>query len=162
MQPLSLKFLTIDVDGWDTHDQMGPKENGYFYRLLSSLDQALKAFLQDLQANSRGNVRVVIVSEFGRPLHENGTRGLDHGRGGVAITISPEGSNEGGKVHTRSFSLQQNKLEDERDIAVTIDHREILGHVLANKARMLSRNDLRVIFPQNSAEDKIILDYSFS
>lgn len=156
----TVKYLTIDVEGWDTHDQIGAKNNGYFYRLLSSLDKALGAFLKDIEGK-RENVRVVIVSEFGRPLHENGTMGLDHGRGGLAITIAPKGSNEGGNIYSRNFSLQRDKLEDERDIAVTIDHREILGHILTEKARLIAVNDLKTIFPQKSESDKVVLNYKF-
>lgn len=140
----TLRFLTVDVEGWDTHDLMGPKEGGYFYKLLNNFDQSLGTFLKDI-AGKRDNVHIVIVSEFGRPLQENGTLGLDHGRGGLAITIGPKG--EGGKVNVKpEWSLRQDKLEEGRDITVTTDHREILASILKRSNPALG-SQLSQIFP---------------
>lgn len=93
----------------------------------------------------RDNVQVVIVSEFGRPLQENGTLGLDHGRGGLAISIGPRG--EGGRVFSQGWSLKPEKLADGRDVAVTIDHRELLGNILI-KTDPSIENKLGAIFPK--------------
>jgi uncharacterized protein (DUF1501 family) len=153
----SLRFLTIDVDGWDTHNVMGPQRGGYFYNLLSSFDLALGAFLKDLEGK-RDNVRVVIVSEFGRPLQENGTLGLDHGRGGIAISIGPKG--EGGRVYSQGWSLRPDKLADGRDVAVTIDHRELLGNVLI-KTDPSIENKLSTIFPK-ARDEKIDLNFKLA
>ena len=36
-------------------------------------------------ARQNGRTRVVVLSEFGRTAAENGTRGTDHGHGGLAL-----------------------------------------------------------------------------
>jgi len=152
----TLKYLTIDVDGWDTHDLMGPKAGGYFHNLLKAFDKALGQFMADI-APVRDKVRIVIISEFGRPLRENGTQGLDHGRGGLAITIGPRG--EGGRIYSQGFTLSS--LEDNRDIKVTLDHRELLGHILKKANPRITDATLATIFPR-AASDSIALTFTIA
>jgi len=152
----TLKFLTIDVEGWDTHDVMGPKNGGYFQKLLASFDKAIGQFVKDLE--NRRNVRIVIISEFGRPLRENGTLGLDHGRGGLAITIGPK--NDGGKIVAEQLNLKD--LEDDRDIKVNIDHRELIGSALIKSKLVSSDMELATAFPQSEEEkNRVKLVYKY-
>ena len=47
---------------------------------------AIKAFLDDMSSWGRAQeVVVMVVSEFGRRVTENGSLGTDHGHGGVAF-----------------------------------------------------------------------------
>lgn len=64
------------IGGFDTHaNQQGTHDN-----LLREVGDSLKAFLEDLKkAGSSERVLVLVFSEFGRRLAENGSGGTDHG-----------------------------------------------------------------------------------
>ena len=73
---LSTSIYYTHLDGFDTH-------SGQFQQhaaLLRELGSALPAFLDDLEkAGVSERVLVLIFSEFGRRLAENGSGGTDHG-----------------------------------------------------------------------------------
>lgn len=79
---VGVKVVTVERDGWDTHeDQAGP-----LAELLTELRDAVLAFAKDM--GSRPYV-LLIQSEFGRRIAENGSGGTDHGRGGVTLLTGP-------------------------------------------------------------------------
>jgi uncharacterized protein (DUF1501 family) len=92
---VGLEVACLDVGGWDTHIAQGGSE-GAMAGLLLSLAQGLQAFYTDL-ADKAGQLLVVIMSEFGRRLKENGGLGTDHGHGGVMLLLG--GHIAGGRVH---------------------------------------------------------------
>jgi uncharacterized protein (DUF1501 family) len=64
------------LDGFDTHSAQLQQHAG----LLRELGASLAAFLDDLEkADEAGRVLVLVFSEFGRRLAENGSGGTDHG-----------------------------------------------------------------------------------
>jgi uncharacterized protein (DUF1501 family) len=65
------------------------------------------------------------MSEFGRTAHENGNGGTDHGHGNVMWLLG--GTVVGGKVHGTWPGLTQDRLYQQRDLAVTTDFRAVLG-----------------------------------
>lgn len=66
-------------NGYDTHSA----QYGSHYQLLSTLAGSLKAFLDDLKAAKLSDrVAVLVFSEFGRTVVENGSAGTDHGTSG--------------------------------------------------------------------------------
>src|SRR5205823_10023749 len=71
-------FYTLQ-SGYDTHSaQLFTHSN-----LLFDLANSLKAFLDDLAAAKLADrVAVLLFSEFGRTVHENGSGGTDHGTAG--------------------------------------------------------------------------------
>lgn len=70
------RLLHLGLSGFDTHARQLPTHAA----LLQQLDQALEAFLADLHAHGQQDrVLVVVHSEFGRRLAENGSLGTDHG-----------------------------------------------------------------------------------
>jgi uncharacterized protein (DUF1501 family) len=65
--------------GYDTHS----RQLDDHARLLGELAGALAAFLDDLASAGReGDALVLVFSEFGRAVAENGSRGTDHGTAG--------------------------------------------------------------------------------
>jgi uncharacterized protein (DUF1501 family) len=64
--------------------------------LLRSLVEGLNAFYPDLSEQT-GQILVVVMSEFGRRLKENGGLGTDHGHGGLMLLLG--GNIKGGQVH---------------------------------------------------------------
>ncbi|MHC4897071.1 MAG: DUF1501 domain-containing protein [Planctomycetota bacterium] len=78
-----------DTGGFDNHAneiQQGTPELGRFNDLLTGMSGAIKAFLDDIKAYGYDKkVVVMLFSEFGRRVGENGSLGTDHGHGGVAF-----------------------------------------------------------------------------
>ena len=76
--------LTLAQGGYDTHSNQADRH----YRLLSQLAAALTGFERGLQQlPNRPDVTLLAVSEFGRRLKENGSRGTDHGSASVALLL---------------------------------------------------------------------------
>ncbi|MCO8123300.1 DUF1501 domain-containing protein [Stieleria sp. TO1_6] len=66
-------------DGYDTHAAQLPSHS----RLLREFSDAIKAFLDDVEASGLSDrVCVMGFSEFGRRVAENGSEGTDHGTAG--------------------------------------------------------------------------------
>ena len=77
------RIAALAFDGWDTHVNEGGA-TGRLARLLGGLDGAIEAFETGL--GRPGPTRsIVVVTEFGRTAHINGTIGTDHGTGTVAF-----------------------------------------------------------------------------
>jgi uncharacterized protein (DUF1501 family) len=73
---LSTPIYYTHLDGFDTHAGQLPQHA----RLLNELGSSLKAFLDDLEKSGDAErVLVLVFSEFGRRLGENGSVGTDHG-----------------------------------------------------------------------------------
>jgi uncharacterized protein (DUF1501 family) len=74
------------LGGFDTHAY----QTSVHAALLNDLDGALTAFQRDLIASGvADHVVTVVFSEFGRRVHENGSRGTDHGHGGPVLVLGP-------------------------------------------------------------------------
>ncbi len=109
--------------GYDTHSAQANSHSS----LLFSLSRALKAFVDDLKANQLDERVVVLVfSEFGRRVHENGSIGTDHGTAGpVFLAGTPV---KGGLIGetTNLADLQDG------DIKVQYDFRQVYASLLDN------------------------------
>ena len=81
--PVRCVAVTAD-DQFDTHSaQEQPFDSG-----LSLVADSLLAFQSDLEARGIADrVLVHVWSEFGRRVEENGSKGTDHGAGGVSMLI---------------------------------------------------------------------------
>lgn len=119
----------VSQGGYDTHANQflgeDPINLGDHPRLLDTLDQALHAFLADMDAS--GNLdRVVVMtfSEFGRRVAENGSKGTDHGAANNLFVI-------GGPVKGGVYGGQPN-LADllSGNLKHTIDFRAVYARVL--------------------------------
>jgi uncharacterized protein (DUF1501 family) len=86
---LPTEIYYTSTGGYDNHANevvAAAPYTGTLANLLAAFSAAVKAFLDDLQAQGHGNEVVVMVfSEFSRRLGENGSLGTDHGHGGVAF-----------------------------------------------------------------------------
>ena len=82
------------------------------------------------------------MSEFGRTARENGTGGTDHGHANAMFVLG--GNVKGGKVYGRWPGLDDDQLNEGRDLALTTDYRQVLGEVL-NKT--LGANNYELVFP---------------
>ncbi len=137
---IGIEAAHLDVGGWDTHTQ----QLGGMAGRMDELGNALGAFWLDCIASGLPqNITVVVISEFGRNVRENGGLGTDHGRG-TAVFALGRGIN-GGRVITYNWtSLARENLADQQDLKVNIDYRDVLAEIVKNR---LGNNNLGVIFP---------------
>jgi len=78
---IGTKVFWVQTGGFDTHANQGANAGAYV-NLMATLGDGLKAFYDDLSAQGMLNNTVVLVySEFGRRISENGSAGTDHGAG---------------------------------------------------------------------------------
>jgi uncharacterized protein (DUF1501 family) len=109
--------------GYDTHANEMPSHP----KLMQDLSGAIASFLDDLEAHDAAdNVTVLVFTEFGRRMRDNGS-GTDHGSGGGAFLF---GSRVEGGLYAEYPSLDPSDWEHGEDLKHTIDFRGIYGTVL--------------------------------
>ncbi|MFM8637861.1 MAG: DUF1501 domain-containing protein, partial [Betaproteobacteria bacterium] len=114
------------VGGWDTHVNQGGARGALSNR-LGSLGEGLESLVQGL-GDAFEHTVIVVMSEFGRTVRQNGTGGTDHGRGNVMWLLG--GPVAGGRVRGEWPGLDRSALADGRDLAVTSDFRGVLSPIL--------------------------------
>jgi len=134
------------VGGWDTHVNQGGAQ-GQLANKLASLGAGLDALAGGLGDALKDTV-IVVMSEFGRTLPQNGNGGTDHGRANAMWLLG--GPVAGGRVLGEWPGLDTAALTDGRDLAVRTDFRQVLATVLQ---RHLGLNDagLAQVLPQAPA-----------
>ncbi len=137
-----LRAAWVDIGGWDTHQQQGNAQQGTLARLFDGLAGALAALRKDLGPRFE-NVLVLVMTEFGRTVRENGTGGTDHGHGSVMLLYG--GAVRGGRVYGQFPGLREDQRYDGRDLAVTTDYRDVLYEVAQ---KQLGIADPREVFPE--------------
>jgi uncharacterized protein (DUF1501 family) len=137
---LGLEVAVTDCGGWDTHAGQGGAK-GQLATRLHDFGASLAAFAADV-GDHLADVCLVTVTEFGRTVRENGTGGTDHGHGSVMFVLG--GGARGRKVYARWKGLDPAHLHEGRDLAATIDHREVFADVLRAQFKL---RDLGAVFP---------------
>ena len=74
------RLAALEIGGWDTHSAQSARLAGP----LGELDAGLVALKSGLGA-AWAQTAVLVITEFGRTVRVNGTRGTDHGTGTVAF-----------------------------------------------------------------------------
>src|SRR5204862_3133148 len=121
---IQLAFMA--VGGWDTHANQGSTQ-GQLANRLAPLGQGLAALVQGLGA-SYDNTLIMVMSEFGRTVRQNGNGGTDHGHGNVMWLLG--GGVRGGKIYGEWPGLTTEYLYEGRDLAVTTASRDVASVVL--------------------------------
>lgn len=142
---VGLEVAFAESGGWDTHFNQGTAQ-GTFARNVNDLSQSITAFWTDIDAY-QDDVDVMTMTEFGRTVAQNGSKGTDHGRGSCMFIL---GNNvNGGLVHGTVPSLAVENLEDGRDLPVTTDFRSVFSEVAG---RHLNIQKDSVLFPDWKGE----------
>lgn len=143
---LGMRYATLDLGGWDTHDGQGSAGSGwhYYQNKINELSAALTAFYNTLTTSGHmSRVTVVVQSEFGRRVRENASGGTDHGYGNPLLVL-------GGPVNGRRFFGNWSGLDPEilsphfGDVPVTTDYRRVLSELLV---RRMGNSNLGTVFP---------------
>ncbi|MBT98215.1 MAG: hypothetical protein CL902_06270 [Dehalococcoidia bacterium] len=115
-------YTTAPFNSFDTH--AGQLAN--HTRLWSETSKAIGDFYDDLKEHNAGeNVMLLVFSEFGRRVKDNGS-GTDHGAGGHCFII---GDQVKGGLYGEYPSLDANKLDD-GDLMHNNDFRGVYSTIL--------------------------------
>ncbi|MBK19566.1 MAG: hypothetical protein CMM52_12095 [Rhodospirillaceae bacterium] len=139
------RVAVIEMGGWDTHANQGA-EAGRLARNLGLLGNGLNELAGRLKPVWRDTV-ICVVTEFGRTVRMNGSKGTDHGAGGAAILLG--GAVAGGRVATHWPSLRQDALFGGRDLAATSDTRALFKTIMHQHFDIPNGILERKIFPDS-------------
>ena len=131
---IGTKVFWVQTGGFDTHATQGVNQGSYF-NLMATLNDGLKAFYDDLSAQGMlSNTVVLVYSEFGRRITENGSQGTDHGAGANMMVL-------GGGVRGGIFGTAPNLNTDPAnptlensagDVKWETDFRSVYAKILDN------------------------------
>jgi uncharacterized protein (DUF1501 family) len=117
-------YTTAPYNSFDTH----AGELAAHASLWTNTSNAVADFYEDIkQNNASDNVLLLVFTEFGRRVHDNGS-GTDHGSGGMAFVI---GDHVKGGLYGEYPSLEADKLL-EGDLHFNNDFRSTYATILEN------------------------------
>lgn len=145
--PEGPRFGAFDVGGWDTHANARPFK-GSLGKRLQALDAMIEGLSMQLADVWKDTV-IVLITEFGRTVRMNGTRGTDHGTATVALLIG--GAVNGGRVIADWPGLSEKALYQNRDLMPTTDLRAILKGVLHDHLDMSPASLAETVFPDSKS-----------
>ncbi|HLG56903.1 MAG TPA: DUF1501 domain-containing protein [Vicinamibacterales bacterium] len=124
------RVFWVQTGGFDTHAGQGAG-GGAYGNLMGNLGDGLAAFYTDVRNQGlASDTTVVVFSEFGRRISENGSAGTDHGAGGLMMVLG--GAVRGG-LHGTAASLTPGHptLENNSgDIRYETDFRSVYARLL--------------------------------
>jgi uncharacterized protein (DUF1501 family) len=137
---VGLEIAFAEIGGWDHHVNEGGAE-GRLSDLLRRFADDVAAFVTDL-GRRMDDIVLVTISEFGRTVGENGSRGTDHGHANALFVIG--GQVKGGRVVGDWPGLADDRLHEGRDLALTTDFRDVISEILHGH---LGASKLEDVFP---------------
>jgi uncharacterized protein (DUF1501 family) len=137
---VGLEVAFTDIGGWDTHVNQGGVQGQLALR-LTELAQGIAALYADLHEYS-DEVLILTMTEFGRTARENGNRGTDHGHASAMFVLG--GGVKGGRVYGKWPGLKPEQLNENRDLALTTDFRDLFAEIAK---RHLGAGNPNAIFP---------------
>lgn len=144
-QPAGPNVAAVEFSGWDTHANQG-MAGGPLDRLLAQLATGLEAFRQEM-GEAWADATVVVMTEFGRTVRPNGTRGTDHGTAGAGFVLGPRVARSA--VVADWPGLGNGDLHEARDLRPTLDTRAVLKGVVGATFD-LTEGQLQRVFPDSA------------
>ena len=135
-----LEIAFAESGGWDTHANQGTTA-GPFAKNANDLSKSITAFWTDIEPY-QDMVTLMTMTEFGRTVKQNGSRGTDHGRASCNFILGNDV--QGGIVYGDVKELAIENLEDRRDLPVTTDFRTVFNAVATNHLQIQNN---KLIFP---------------
>lgn len=137
MSDINTKVYYVSLGSFDTHVNQQDQQK----RLFTELNDAIKAFSNDLKKNNRfQDVLMMTFSEFGRRVSQNASGGTDHGTANNMFFIS-------GDLKEKGVLNAMPNLADlnEGDLKHTVDFKDVYATIL-NK--WLGANDKLIVGKQ--------------
>ena len=131
VKSIGSRVFWVQTGGYDTHAQQGQGAGGGYGNLMGTLGDGLWAFYSDIRNQGFSNDTTVIVfSEFGRRISENGSNGTDHGAAGLMMALG--GMVRGGLYGTAaSLAPGSPTLENNSgDVRFETDFRSVYAKLL--------------------------------
>lgn len=147
-RPDGPRIAVIESQGWDTHFDQGRRLN----LLLADLAGAVATLKQGLE-DAWQDTSVLIVSEFGRTAAENGSRGTDHGTGGVALLAG--GAVRGGRVVGDWPGLRDRDLHEGRDLQAVNGYEAIFTATLVDHLGLAPDTVESTVLPASRADRRM-------
>ena len=151
-QDPGIQLVFLDLGGWDTHVNQGSTQ-GQLANHLKQLGDGLASLTAGLGPALDETV-ILVMSEFGRTVHENGNGGTDHGHGNAMWVLG--GPVKGGEIYGDWPGLSINNLYEGRDLPVTTDFRHAVSSILTGHFG-LDPSQMKNVFP-NMPDWKIRLN----
>ena len=133
---IGTKVFWVQTGGYDTHASQGVNQaNGTYATNMGTLGDSVLAFYNDIKNQGLLNDTVVLLfSEFGRRISENGSQGTDHGAGGVMMAL---GGAVNGGIYGTAATLDTDPnnptLENNAgDVRYETDFRSVYARVIDN------------------------------
>ena len=139
------RIAVLESGGWDTHANQGTT-SGALANKLAGLDEGLTA-LRDQLGEMWSKTVVAVVTEFGRTVAVNGTRGTDHGTASAAILLG--GAVKGGRVIADWPGLGKTDLFENRDLMPTSDMRSMFKGIMSDHLSVPDSLLDNVVFPDS-------------
>ena len=124
------RVFWVETGGYDTHAGQGAG-GGAYGNLMGTLGDGLSAFYSDVRNQGlAADTTVIVFSEFGRRISENGSAGTDHGAAGLMMALG--GSVRGGLYGTAASLAPGNPtLENNSgDVRHETDFRSVYARLL--------------------------------
>ena len=112
----------IKVDQFDTHANQGAEENGQHGTQLAIIDDIIAGYKDGL-GDAWDRSIILTLTEFGRTVSENGTRGSDHGYGSAGLLAG--GAITKSNIISQWPGLSKSEQFEQRDVMSTIDYRSV-------------------------------------
>ena len=135
----------VELGGWDTHANQGSSD-GVLANRFAALDTGIAQFRQELGPLWR-DTAIAVVTEFGRTIRVNGTRGTDHGTATAMLLVG--GAIDGGRVRADWPGLRTNDQFAGRDLRPTTDLRSVFKGVLRDHLKLPDTFLDRSVFPDS-------------
>jgi uncharacterized protein (DUF1501 family) len=116
-------YTTSPYNGFDTHANQASAHSG----LWTDVSNNVETFFDDLREhNASDNVLLLMFSEFGRRIGDNGS-GTDHGAGSVAFAV---GEHVKGGIYGEYPSLEPGQQEEGGNLKHNMDFRSVYTTIL--------------------------------
>lgn len=133
---IPVEVVCIDSEGWDHHENLPT----YISPSLSELADAMRAFYDDMgPMTGMQRITVLVYTEFGRRIKQNGSLGTDHGTASLAYLMG--GGVNGGQVISNWPGLD---IDANEDLQITTDLRSVISEMLNKR---LGGTDVAAVFP---------------
>ena len=142
---IGLKTATLNMGGWDTHDN----QEGRYVENIKQLSSAVSEFYNNMSVY-HNKMTIVVMSEFGRRLKANNNGGTDHGYGNIMWALGADV--KGGKLYGTWPGLSNEQLNKGLDLEITTDYRQVLSEIISKNKNI----NATYLFPDFKTEGKKI------
>ncbi len=143
---LGMRYFHVARGGFDTHSEQNVE--GKHDERLADVAQCIDGLYADLSSvGLADDTLIVVFSEFGRTVYENGSAGTDHGTVGPVLVL---GNGVTGGITTPHPSMDPADLDPETgELPMTTDFRDVFGTIVNNWVS----GDASVVFPGHTLTD---------